>query len=304
MAGRLGVGITVKGIAADLSNFGGSLDELTTIGCETAELPMAELGLVVGGRLCREQLARVIGVVRGRALRYTAHGPLAVNLLIGSDRLPRHLEVLRAAMAAAAEIGVERFVLHAGYTRPDDDHALEAAYAGQRETLSRLGDEARSLGLLLCVENIYPGFDGEQVTPSPSRLAAELALIDHPAIAATLDFGHARLHAAKTGGDFEAEIAALAPFARHVHVHDGFGRPDNGWTPSPGEKLAFGLGDLHLPIGWGDTPWDRVWEVCRFPEDVILNGEPGARYRPWFAETVAELRAMRGRVRTEMRRAA
>jgi len=299
-----GIGITVKGIAADLSNLGELIDEAIAAGCSTVELPLAELTMIVGARLHPDQLRRLLEICRSRPVRYTTHGPLAVNLFVGPDRLPRHLDVLRAAMEAAAEVGSERFVLHAGYMRPDDGRALETAYETQRELLSRLGDTARSYGFVLCVENIFPGFDGEQVTPSPSRLAAELNLIDHPAVAATLDFGHARLHAAKTGGEFLSEIAALAPHARHLHVHDGFGRPENTWTPSPNEKLAFGLGDLHLPIGWGDTPWDEVWRVCEFPDDVIMNAEPAARFRPWIAETVAHLHAMRGRLRTGLRRAA
>ncbi len=40
-----------------------------------------------------------------------------------------------------------------------------------------------------------------------------------------------------------------------------------------GERLAYGHGDLHLPVGWGDIPWDALMAECTFPEGVLFNIE-------------------------------
>jgi hypothetical protein len=35
----------------------------------------------------------------------------------------------------------------------------------------------------------------------------------------------------------------------------------NFYTTS--ERIAFGQGDLHLPMGWGDIPWAEILPACR-----------------------------------------
>ena len=66
---------------------------------------------------------------------------------------------------------------------------------------------------------------------------------------------------------------------------------------SEGERLAYGHGDLHLPVGWGDIPWDRLMEVCLFPPGVLFNIELKERY--WYVaqETVDATRALAARAR-------
>lgn len=297
MKGVAGFGISAKKVAPDLSNLGSILDRFVAVGCTTAELPIAEFNIVVGGRIRREPLELLLRICRDRPLRYTVHGPLAINLFVEPDRLPQHIQVLTAALEATGELGALHYVMHTGYVPTTRIGDAEAAYDRQREHLARLGDLARRLDVVICVENVFPGFDGDQYTASPSRLAAEIAAINHPFVAATLDVSHARLHAAATGGDYLAEIVELAPFARHLHLHDSFGRPDDIWAPSAGEKLAMGIGDLHLPLGWGDIPWDEVFARCEFPAGVILNGEPHDRYWSALADVASRLRALARQVR-------
>jgi sugar phosphate isomerase/epimerase len=277
----LGYGITAKKVAPDLSNLDAILGQIEDAGCTTAELTLADLHVIAGGRVLRPAMDRLTGILARRRLRYTVHGPLAINLCLEGALADRHLRALNGCLEAASDAGAVHYVMHAGYLPWAKRDGMEAAYARQRERLSGIADRVRALGLILCVENVFPGFDGELETPSPSRLARELALIDHPNIRATLDFGHARLHAAKTGGDFLAEIPHLAPFAKHLHVHDSFGIPDESWTISPAERMAMGEGDIHLPIGWGDAPWERMLAACTFPDGVIFNAEPAAPY--WHA---------------------
>ena len=42
-------------------------------------------------------------------------------------------------------------------------------------------------------------------------------------------------------------------------MHDSFGIPttiDGFYRPA--DRIAYGMGDLHLPLGWGDIAWDAI----------------------------------------------
>jgi len=298
--GVLGIGISANMRARDLSDFGAELDAIEALGVDSIELPTYDMDLVVAGRIRAPQLAALKCACAGRGVGFSVHGPLAINFLDEPFRLPRHLEVLLASMEVAAEVGARHYVMHTGLAPVQQGAGLRAAYERQREWLAKAGDAARALGLTICVETLFAGFEGKQHTASAAELAGEIAAVNHPQVAATLDFGHAYLKL-----DFDgrrealgAEVAALAPHARHLHVHDGFGRQEDIWMYTEGERLAYGHGDLHLPVGWGDIPWDALMEACRFPEGVLFNIELNPRY--WYAaqECVDATRAVAAKART------
>ena len=301
--GVAGTGISAHKRANDLSDFGAELDMIEALGVEFVELPTYDMDIVVGGRIRQPQLKRLKTACAGRSVGYSAHGPLAINFMDEAWRLPRHMEVLKASLEVAAEVGAENYVIHSGLVHTQQGAGVEAAYERQREWLSRGGDLARGLGLVLCVDTLFAGYKGEGHASSPSRLAAELAAIDHPNVLATLDFSHAYLKLDFDGRreDFVEEIKALAPFSRHLHVHDSFGRQDDIWMFTEGERLAYGHGDLHLPVGWGDIPWETLMAECEFPEGVLFNIELKDRY--WYAaqECVDATKALAAAARTAKR---
>lgn len=297
---KTGTGISAHKRADDLSDFAEELDAIEALGVEAAELPLYDMDIVIGGRIRTAQLATLKRACGGRRLAYSVHGPLSINFMDESWRLPRHLEVLEASVEATAELGAEHYVLHSGLLPMQQAAGIEAAYGRQREWLARAGDIAARHGVLLCVETLFGGYEGRIHASSPARLAAELAAIDHPNVLATLDFSHAYLKLDCDGrrGDFLGEVKALAPWARHLHIHDSFGRQDDIWMFSEGERLAYGHGDLHLPVGWGDIPWEAIIAECRFPQGVLFNIELKKRY--WYAaqETVEATRALAARAQT------
>lgn len=292
--GVKGIGISAHKRANDLSDFGAELDMIEALGVESIEIPTFDLDLIVGGKVRRPQLEMLLRATRGRDAAYSVHGPLAINFMDEAWRLPRHFEVLQASLEVAAEIGAEHYVMHSGLTPRQQGAGVEAAYERQREALSRAGDLARQHGLILCVETLFADFDGRGYASSPRRLAQELAAIAHDHVMATLDFSHSYLKMDFDGDReaFVAEIAALAPYAKHLHIHDSFGRQDDIWMYTEGERLAYGHGDLHLPVGWGDMPWQALMEHCVFPQGVVFNIELNQRY--WYAaeECVEATRAL------------
>ena len=265
-------------VRPDLSDLAERLDEVQETGVTFIELPTYDLDVVIGGRVNRPQLQAVKRICAGRDVTYTVHGPHPINFFDDVFRLPRHFEVLEASLECAAELGAMHYVVHAGIMPLMQSHGLEAAYGRQREWLARGGDLAQKLGLYLCVENIFGDHFGKTHTPTPKRLAAELSAIGHERVVATLDVSHAYLELDFRGLDLVEECAALAPFARHLHIHDSFGRQDDIWMYTQGERLAFGHGDLHLPVGWGDISWDRLMAACAFPQGTVFNIELDRRY--------------------------
>ena len=79
-----------------------------------------------------------------------------------------------------------------------------------------------------------------------------------------------------------------------------FGLQDDIWMFTEGERLAFGHGDLHLPVGWGDIPWTCLVETCRFPAGVVFNIELKERY--WYAaqDCVDAVKSMSATARTAL----
>jgi sugar phosphate isomerase/epimerase len=298
--GVFGTGISAHKRANDLSDFGAELDMIEALGVESIELPTYDMDLVVGGKIRQPQLARLKAACAGRSVAFSVHGPLAINFMDEAWRLPRHMEVLEASLEIAAELGAENYVIHSGLAPTQQGAGIEAAYARQREWLARGGDLARQHGLILCVETLFAGYKGEGHSSSPSRLASELAAIDHPNVLATLDFSHAYIKLDFDGrrDDLVEEVKALAPWSKHLHMHDSFGRQDDIWMYTEGERMAYGHGDLHLPVGWGDIPWDRIIAECEFPEGVLFNIELKDRY--WYAaqECVDATRALAAKART------
>jgi len=301
--GITGTGISAHKRADDLSDLDAELDMIEALGVETIELPTYDMDVVVGGRIRRPQLEALKRAVAGRDVGFSVHGPLSINFMDEAYRLPRHFEVLQASLEVAAEVGAENYVVHSGLTPRQQGDGIEEAYRRQREWLARAGDVARQHGLHLCVETLFAGFDGRGYASTPVRLAGELAAISHPNVMATLDFSHSYLKLDFDGrrADFVEEVKALAPYARHLHVHDSFGRQDDIWMFTDGERLAYGHGDLHLPVGWGDIPWETLIDECTFPEGAVFNIELKQRY--WYAaqETVEATKALAASARVVRR---
>jgi sugar phosphate isomerase/epimerase len=296
----LKTGISAEKRRHDLSDFAAELDTIEKLGVASIELPTYDMDIVIGSRIRPSQLEALKRACASRAVSFTTHGPLGINFMDEPYRLQRHFDVLKPSLEVAAEVGAINYVLHAGVATVQQADGIEDRYVRQRDFLSKAGDIAAALKINICVESMYGEFEGNLHTPTPIRLAQELAMVNHPNVAATLDFSHAYLWLDYIGrrADYVAEIATLAPFAKHLHIHDSFGRQDDIYMYTEGERLAYGHGDLHLPVGWGDIPWDALLQRCTFADDVVFNIELSHRY--WYAaqQCVDDTKKMASKART------
>jgi sugar phosphate isomerase/epimerase len=271
-----------------LVKLGPALDEAERMGVDCVELPLYAIDVVAGGRVIPERLRKVKEITSGRSIGYTVHGPLRLNLMVQPDLLPLHRNVLRAMLEVAAELGGRHFVAHSGCL-PVHTANPAPRIERQRDILAEMGDLAAASGIIIAVENLFGGNDAMAMLPS--ELAREIDALGHPSVRACLDFSHAYLLCTKRGVSFLDEAAALAPYARHLHVHDSFGMLAESHFSYRAERLAYGLGDLHLPMGMGSIPWDDLAERCEFPADPIFIHELAPPYWSDLADAIGNMRA-------------
>lgn len=276
----------------DLSDLDEILSRIEDLGATHAELSLGGADLVCGGRILSQRVDRLERICARHRLRYTAHGPLAANFMD-----PVHLDAYKAAVGALLEVcgalDVTALVQHSGRAPAAPPAEIERLHRSERDALRALGDIGARHGVQLAVETLWV-FDRGQYTATAARLAEEIRRIDHPFVCGTLDFSHVYLYATFLGLDFRTQVEAFAPVAGHLHVHDSFGRPKLTPIYAPSEELAFGLGDLHLPLGWGDIPWDDLLPHLTFRDDTAFIIELPPQFAEEAPAVAAEARRLIG----------
>ncbi len=154
------------------------------------------------------------------------------------------------ALEAAAELGAEKVVLHPGYITGLGKFLLDKAKKHSMESIEAILKKANSLGITLCVENMFPQ---THFLFQPHEFQE---LFDaFPEIRLTLDMGHANLGAGKNrSSEF---IQRYGYRISHVHANDNFGKEDN-----------------HLPIGAGLIDFERILrelKEAQYDETITLE---------------------------------
>ena len=266
------------------------------IGTEAIELGVSSLDAVAGGRLVEDRVAALVRLTREFPFTYTVHGLVSSNFM-DPDTCPRQLAAAEAMLTICERVGSKILVQHSGSLRADQPTARAGSEARETEALLSLAESARSHGVRIAFENIFTTAPGEY-RPTPSEVASRVATLGHPNLVALIDVSHAAIESTHRGLDFRAELRAMAPVAGHLHIHDSFGQPA-GRTPFyyPAEATALGLGDLHLPLGWGDILWDEVAEdLSGVRPGTVMILEIGARYRQDHAASLEKAREIAARI--------
>ncbi len=285
-----------KGIAfstiqnRDLSNLDARLSMIEEAGADHAELSLSGSDLISGGRVLPDRIDHLRAICDRHDLRYVVHGPLSANFM-DTTHLPYFEAAVVAMLEICGAIGANVMVHHTGRVRYTTAAEIDRLHAQERDALRRVADVAARHLVRIAVETLFVENQGDY-TADPFRLAAEIETIDHPNVIGTLDFSHVYIHTTLLGQSFRDALKAFAPVTGHLHVHDSFGRPKQVETYSQSEDLAFGLGDLHLPLGWGDIPWDQILPQLEFKDDTIFTIELPYQYAFDMARNVAEARRL------------
>jgi sugar phosphate isomerase/epimerase len=264
-----GFGFDTDSAAPDLSDLDEVLARIAASGASHAELSLCGQELIAGGRILAERRRRLEQICARHPLAYTVHGTLVVNFM-DEAHLDLHKTVCRSMLELCDAVGASVMVQHPGIVPAGPAPFLERLHAIERDALCEMGDVAANYGVKIAVETLFVE-DARRYTADPVRLAQAIAAIDHPQVCGTLDFSHAYIMTTFRGMDYLEALRTFAPCANHLHVHDSFGRPTTmaGFC-SQAERIAFGMGDLHLPMGWGDIPWETILPQLPFRPGTVM----------------------------------
>ncbi|WGF87341.1 sugar phosphate isomerase/epimerase family protein [Marinivivus vitaminiproducens] len=270
-------GFSTHGGKPDLTGLDADLCDIAETGATHAELSLFAYDLIAGGRLLLDRVRRLEAICARHDLNYTVHGFLAANFMATAD-LDRHIAACSAMIELCGILGAKVMVHHAGIAPTMAEEPLKQLFRQERHCLRQMGDLAARHDIRIAVETLFVD-RADRTTADPARLARQIREVDHPNVVGTLDFSHAYLMTSWRGLDLREAVRAFAPVAGHCHVHDSFGRPKRTRTMAKAEDMAFGEGDLHLPIGWGDIPWDDLLPELAFLPETIFMFEIPPRYR-------------------------
>ncbi len=316
----------IMGIGKDISDgyVDGRRDRLETflayvqeLGYAIGELGISGLNVIVNGKLMPKQVETIRAVLSNYNLRYTVHAPNRTNLAYGCD-LDMEKSILRACMEFCHTIGAHTLVYHSGLQALDaahtgmvslpDDDALARGAEREVAALRELAPLAADLGVTIGMENGDPHLWEYAVLKANNKppedlpkyhgrlriapIVAQLEAIAHPNVGITLDLAHLHLATHALGVDYLDEVALAAPWVRHLHVNDNFGKLDVGFDNEK-DRLPYGEADLHLPPGWAAIPLAEALNWLKnYEGDLIL--EIKDRYWDHFGEALNTTRQLIG----------
>ena len=158
------------------------------------------------------------------------HAPFAELAPCAIDPLVRQTAQhrFRQTLAAAQKLGIRQVVLHGGFIPHVyfPEWYVEQSVLFWRDFLQEVPPD-----FVLALENV--------MEPSPDTLVSIAAGVDDPRLGLCLDVGHANTCVSRTPPpDW---IAPMAPYLRHVHLHNNRGQED-----------------LHAPLDEGTVPMGEI----------------------------------------------
>ncbi len=305
---NIGISLTRSGIGGQLSGLEQNLAALYETGFRMVEVDPTPFALIINGELRRPQMANFAAVLNNFDLRYSMHGLTRLNLAYDS----RHdlcYNIMACQIEICRTLGISRMVYHSGLQALDEVRQglrptlltpAELAEGARREVsaFKKLGPLAAEAGVIIGMENGDSHLWEHRLLARLGRPRAELSqhhprlyigpirqqleAINHPNIAMTLDIAHLHIAAHDMGFDYLEAVSEAAPWVKHLHANDNFGRLDRGMDLEH-NQWAFGEADIHLPPGWGCIPYPEVFSrLPTYNGDMILEIKPG--FQDYFGE--------------------
>ena len=287
----------------NFSTLEGAIRNIVELGSEAVELSLYGEEIISGGRLIPHRVDRLVTITRQFDTRYSVHGQIVSNFM-DREHLDYQKAVVRAMLELCNRVGAEILVHHSGLSPMPALSRIPDLNKLERDALAEMAELAKTYGVRIALENIFAVSDDEY-RQTPAEVAKTITAINQTSVCGLIDFSHAYIECTRLGLDWRQQIRAMAPVTGHLHVHDSFGRP---YTMNkfyhPAEATALGIGDLHLPIGWGDIPWEDIFDELILLPDTFLIMEIGEdRFSTEQAESLARARKLAERVNNRLKAA-
>ena len=287
------IGFTLKPINGNILDFEKQLNELEEIGANSAEIPLYELDVICGKKIIKDELNLLNKIIHKSNLKFSIHGSMSVNLL-DEEYLNDHLEVLKKEIEVCSALNINILVTHFGHTSVEiakNHQKYNDLINIQKQEYFKLAEIAKEHGVKLCIENIFP-YTNLHFTALPSELSKNISEINHPNARTTIDFSHAYINCSLRNKDLFSELETLVPYTEHLHVHDSFGKFKTMETYIFPEDITYGQGDIHLPLGWGDIPFEKIFSSLNLKKDIFFNFELTHRYKKYYSQNIEKAKKL------------
>ena len=287
------IGFTGQCPNGDITSLVNQIQLCKDANVDSLEVSIFETDVIVGKKINFPELKILKDTLLNKDMTYTVHGELSVNLL-DQENFEDHKEILKRDIEVSGEINATHLVTHFGQTTNtvfENKKIYSSHLKRQQECYEEMGEYAKEHNVTLAIENLYP-FLADSYAPLPSEIAKQLKDIDHPNVKCCLDISHGYINCTFRNAHFIDEIKKMAPLSEHIHMHDSFGINKSMWTFMPAEDTSYGQGDLHLPLGWGDIPFEKIFTEIQFPEKLNLNFELFERHLKYFNENIEEAKRL------------
>ena len=277
------IGFTLKPRNAQIDDIKKQLVFFEQMGAGSVEVPLYELDVLCGKKIVIEELNFLQKTLKPSTLKFSLHGSISVNLM-DEEYLEDHKEILKRDIEVSEAINSKILVTHFGYTNIENyknKEKYKKLLKNQTEIYFKMAEYAKSHNVILAVENIFP-FTPTSYAPLPNEIAEEISSLNHPNAKTTIDFSHAYLNCTHNKVDFIEQLKTMVPLTRHLHIHDSFGRLKKMDTYMHSEDVTYGQGDIHLPLGWGNIPFEKIFSKFSFSPDIFLNFELSDRYKRYY----------------------
>jgi len=123
-----------------------------------------------------------------------------------------------------------------------------------------LGLSEELSGVVIGVENARaylfhsPYCYGERL----SSLKEQVERINRPNVRITLDIGHMHMACRFYRFNSREAVKSIKDLIVHTHIHDNFGGAIYPNEKIQTHQIPFGRGDSHMPVGWGDIPFQAI----------------------------------------------
>ena len=262
-------------------------------GVDSLEISIFQTDVICGKKINQPELKILKDTLLNQGIDYTVHGELSVNLL-DQEHFDSHKEVLKRNVEVSGEINATHLVTHFGQTTNkiyENKELYLSHLKRHQECYAEMGEYAKEHNVTLAIENLFP-IKLDYYAPLPSEIAKQLNEISHPNVKCCLDISHGYINCTFRNAHFFEEIKEMAPLSEHIHMHDSFGMIERIRTHINAEDTSYGQGDLHLPLGWGDIPFEEIFTEIQFPEKLNLNFELPERYFKYFKENIIEAKRL------------
>ncbi len=286
MVKGLGVNVDTHRISGSLSKLEGELNFFQEIGFEYVEIPPAGLDVIMKGKLIPLRVQKVKELLSKYNFKYTVHAPDVVNLRRLTN--PLHKKILMASIRFAGIIGAEVVVYHCGKSTDVIDYSEKQQRKAEIKALKEAATLAAENDITIGVENL-PEHTVDEVIEV-------IDAVDHPNLKMTLDVAHLYIAANYRGWDYLEAIKKAMPYVVELHVSDTFGEARELFKDLPdfeGFRLMYGVGDLHLPIGYGEIPFSKISKIIaedNFSGIVILEINNLAKYAEEYKDSYEKMK--------------